>query len=120
MGLEKQLQELHAAGKRIEITWLWDGGIEVNAGGEAKLFRTVAEVSPWLQHWFGIKDGQADTLETERQRIYDSEINITIRTGGKKIFAARGNDFTGFEPKANLSNMAAVLPWLHARFIATC
>src|SRR4051794_21302852 len=30
-ALESALQELHEAGKRMEISWLWDGGIEVNA-----------------------------------------------------------------------------------------
>jgi hypothetical protein len=36
MGLEQAIQELHQQGKEVEISWLWDGGVDVNAGGEEK------------------------------------------------------------------------------------
>src|SRR3954447_22359503 len=113
-ALESALQELHEAGKRIEISWLWDGGIEVNAGGEEKNFSLVSEVLPWLQHWFGLNDreARAGALETELQKIYDSEINITIRTGGKKVFVGLGNDFTGFQAEGAVTKVSEVLSWL--------
>jgi hypothetical protein len=111
-ALEGALQELHEAGKRIEISWLWDGGVEVNAEGEEKNFRLVSEALPWLQHWFGLKDRGADALETELQKIYDSEINITIRTGGKKVFVGLGNDFMGLKAEGTVTKLSEVLSWL--------
>lgn len=112
--LESALQDLHERGKPIEITWLWDGGVDVKAGDEMRNFRSVEEVLPWLQHWYSLKPKpqKGDALETELQKIYDSEINITLRIGGKRIFVALGNDFTGFEPERNLTSMADVLPWI--------
>jgi hypothetical protein len=99
--LEQTLQELHEVKKAVEISWLWDGGVDVRAGDEERNFGSVAEVRPWLSQkvrfWYGLKpDGDSDVLETELQKIYDSEINITIRTGGEGILVALGNDFTGF------------------------
>jgi hypothetical protein len=52
--LEQALQELQEAGKTVEIFWLWDGGVEVKAGKEVRNFRSVVEVLPWLQHWYGL------------------------------------------------------------------
>jgi len=82
----------------------------------------VAEVLPWLQHWYGLKPSgtTSDALETELQKMYDSEINVTVRTGGTGIFVALGNDFTGFDMEGDVSKTADVLPWLqraiHERF----
>jgi hypothetical protein len=72
--LEQALQELHEAGRHVEISWLWDGGVDVNAEGEKRNFRSVPEVLRWLQHWYGLKPREAspDALETELQKIYDS------------------------------------------------
>jgi hypothetical protein len=94
--LESALQRLHDEGKPIEITWFWDDGVDVKAGDEMRNFRTVAEVLPWLRHWYSLKQTpqKADALETELQKIYDSEINITLRIGGNRISVALGNDFT--------------------------
>ncbi len=112
--LEQALQELHGAGKPVEIVWLWDGGVEVKAGEEERNFRFIAEVLPWLQHWYGLKSSgaSADALETELQKIYDSEINVTIRIGGKNILVALGNDFTGFDAEGKVIKISDVLPWL--------
>jgi hypothetical protein len=112
--LEHALQELQEEGKPVEISWLWDGGVDVKAGGEMRNFRSVPEVLPWLQHWYGLKSWEAspDALETELQKIYDSEINVTIWIGGKDILVALGNDFTGFDAKGKVSRMSDVLPWL--------
>jgi hypothetical protein len=46
---EQTLQELHQAKKPVEISWLWDGGVEVTVGKEEGNFGTVAEVLRWLQ-----------------------------------------------------------------------
>ena len=112
--LEQTLQSLHQAGKRVEITWLWDGGVDVNAGGEERNFRLVSEIAPWLQHWYGVKPsgGYSDSLEHELQKIYDSEINITLRTGDNDLFIALGNDFTGFTAEGKLARVADVVSWL--------
>ncbi len=112
--LEQALQELHQAGKPVEISWLWDGGVEVKAAEEERNFRSVAEGLPWLQHWYGLKSSgtSADALETELQKIYDSEINVTIRMGGKNILVALGNDFTGFDAEGKLTRISDVLAWL--------
>jgi len=112
--LESALQRLHDEGKPIEITWFWDDGVDVKAGDEMRNFRTVAEVLPWLQHWYSLKQTlqKADALETELQKIYDSEINITLRIGGNRISVALGNDFAGFEAQGKPASMAEVLPWL--------
>ena len=71
----------------------------------------------WLQHGYGLKprDASPDALETELQKIYDSEINITIRIGRRDIRAVLGNDFTGFDAKGKVSRMSDVLPWLRGR-----
>jgi hypothetical protein len=37
MGLEHAFQELHEQGKQVEISWPWDGGIDVKAGDEESL-----------------------------------------------------------------------------------
>ena len=112
--LEEALQELHEAGKPVEISWLWDGGVEVKAGEEERTFRSVTEVLPWLRHWYGLKSSGtgAYTLETELQKIYDSEINITICMGGTDIIVALGNDFTGFNAQHKVSRTSDVLFWL--------
>ena len=113
--LEQVLQELHEAGKPIEISWLWDGGVDVKAGEEKRNFRYIADVRPWLQHWYGLASPAAgsDALETELQKVYDSEIHITIRAGSDKdILVALGNDFTGFAVEGKVSNASNVLRWL--------
>ena len=111
--LEHILQSLHEAGKRVEISWLWDGGVDVSAGGEERNFRAISEVPPWLQHWYGLRptDLRSDTLEQELQKIYDSEINVTLRTGDKDLFVALGNDFTGFSAQGKLARVADLIPW---------
>jgi hypothetical protein len=112
--LESALQRLHKEGKPVEITWFWDDGVDVKAGNEIRHFHSVAEILPWLQHWYSLTPTpqKADALETELQKIYDSEINITLRIAGNRILVALGNDFTGFEAEGNPSTMAEVLPWL--------
>ena len=111
--LEHILQSLHDAGKRVEISWLWDGGVDVSAGDEERNFRSISEVPRWLQHWYHLTptDFRSDTLEQELQKIYDSEINVTLRTGDKDLFVALGNDFTGFSAEGNLVRVADVIPW---------
>src|SRR5690242_6699241 len=84
--LEHALQQLQESGKPVEISWLWDGGIDVNAGGEEMNFKRIADVLPWLQHWYGLgRVAEASSLADELQKMCDSEINVTIRTGGKRI-----------------------------------
>ena len=110
--LEQALQQLQEAGKPVEMSWLWDGGVEVNAGGEERVFSAVSEVLPWLQHWYGLgRVAHPDSPAEELQKIYDSEINI-IRTGDKRIFVGLGNSFTGFEPHGWVSSASGILPWL--------
>jgi len=65
-------------------------------------------------------DLRSETLEQELQKIYDSEINVTLRTGDKDLFVALGNDFTGFSAEGNLVRVADVIPWfqnaIHAHY----
>ena len=113
-SLERQLQKLHDAGKQLEIAWLWDGGVDVTAGDRVETFASVAEVLPWLRHWYGL-GGEAsgpDALETELQRIYDSEINVTVRLSGDRVFVALGNEFTGFAVEGDVEAVSDVLGWL--------
>ena len=112
--LERSLQKLHEARKPVEISWLWDWGVDVKAGEENRNFSSVPEARQWLERWYGLELGGAppDALETELQRIYDSEINVTIRTGGRKILVALGNDFTGFDPEGKVGSASGILPWL--------
>jgi hypothetical protein len=89
--------------------------VDVKAGNETRNFHSVAEILPWLQHWYSLTPTpqEADaSLETELQKIYDSEINITLQIGGNRILVALGNDFTGLEAKGHPASMAEVLPWL--------
>ena len=112
MGLAQALQELHEQGKQVAISWLWDGGVDVKAGDEEMNFRRVADVLPWLRHWYGLEANERDQLASELQQVYDSEIHLTIRTGGKRILVALGTDFTGLERKAYANDASAILPRL--------
>jgi hypothetical protein len=115
MGLELAIQELHQQGKQVEISWLWDGGVDVNAGGEEKNFRTVADVTPWLRHWYGLgATPDRDQLATEFQKVYDSEIHVTLRTGGKQILVALETDFTGLEEAGYIISASEILPRLQS------
>jgi hypothetical protein len=119
--LEQTLQELHEAKKAVEISWLWDGGVDAKAGGEDRNFQSVVEVRPWLRHWYGLEpDGTSDALETELQKIYDSEIHIMIRTGGEGILVAFGNDFTGLEAEGTVTTASEILPWLEKAIHERC
>jgi hypothetical protein len=76
-------------------------------------------VQPWLQHQYELKQYlKSDPLETELQKIYDSEINITIRTGGEGILVALGNDFTGFAAETKVRAAREILAWLQKAIIA--
>ena len=112
--LKSALQELHEGGKPLEITWFWDDGVDVKAGDEIRNFGSVSEILPWLQHWYSLtpEAQRADALEAELQKIYDSEINVTLRVDGDRIFVALGNDFTGFDAHGKLTSAANVLPWI--------
>lgn len=111
--LEQALEQLQKSGKTVEISWLWDGGIDVNAGGEEMNFKHIASVLPWLQHWYGIgRSAETSSLAHELQKIYDSEVNVTIRTGEKEVFVGLGNSFTGFDPQGSVNSVSGILPWL--------
>jgi hypothetical protein len=85
---------------------------DVKAGDEERNFHSVTEVRPWL-HWYGLKPGgTSDALETELQKIYDSEIHTTIRTGAEGLFVALGNDFTGFDAEKKVTTAPEILVWL--------
>ena len=113
MGLEQALQELYAAGKLIEISWLWDGGVDVNAGGEERNFSVVADLLPWFRHWYGLKGSvEPDILAAELQKMYDSELTITLRIDGNNILLALGNDFTGFQATSTVAELSQALPEL--------
>jgi hypothetical protein len=77
-------------------------GIEVNAGAEERNFGFASEVLPWLQHWYGLgsRDARSDELEMELQKIYDSEINVTIRVGGNDI-PLRSTTWSGSEVRSH-------------------
>ena len=87
----------------------------MKAGGEEKNFLSVGEILPWLQHWYDLKDRTVrhDALEMELQKIYDSEINITVQTGDKQILVALGNEFTGFQAELLFGRTAG--RWLTER-----
>ena len=82
----------------------------------------MVEVLPWLQHLYNLKSSgtSPDALETELQKIYDSEINVTIRIVGKNILVALGNDFTGFDAEGKLIRISDVLPWLQRAIHERC
>lgn len=50
MGLTQALQELHEQGKQVEISWLWDGGVDVKAGTR----KGISVALPTLLRGFGI------------------------------------------------------------------
>src|SRR5215472_10501921 len=114
MGLAQALQELYEHRKHVEISWLWNGGVDVNAGGEKRNFRHVADVTPWLRQRYGLKGTERDQLASELQRIYDSEINITIRTGRERILVALGTDFWGFGGRGYVTNASQILSRLQS------
>jgi hypothetical protein len=55
----------------------------------------------------------AARLQTELQKIYDSEINIEISwMSDGPIRVKLGNEFYGFDDEGTVTSMAGVLPWL--------
>ena len=122
--LEEALQRLHELGKPVEISWLWDGGVDVDAGGEKRSFAGLSDVLPWLQRWYALGGvAKSHLLANELQKIYDSEINVTVRTGGGRIFVGLGNEFTGFEPEGTVGAAAGILVWfqdaIHEKYPAS-
>lgn len=99
--------------KSLEISWLWDGGVDVKAGEVERNFERVSQVLTWLNENFRLPKGeiQPDSLGGELQKIYDSEIHLTIRLGKNGIFVALGTDFTGFEAQGRLKDASQILPW---------
>ena len=61
---------------------------------------------------YGLKANERDQLASELQKIYDSEIHVTIRTVGNTILVALGTEFTGLEAKALVNSASEVLPRL--------
>ena len=55
MDLAAELQKIYASEINVEISWLWDGGIEVTLGDRLNGFLAetnvtlVANILPWLQ-----------------------------------------------------------------------
>ena len=55
INLEEVLQDLYDSEINAEISWLWDGGIDVKLGDELNGYRaegkvsTVAEAAVWLR-----------------------------------------------------------------------
>jgi hypothetical protein len=53
--LEEELQKIYDSEINVQISWLWDGGIDVKLGDEMNGYeaetnvKTVAEIVPWLQ-----------------------------------------------------------------------
>lgn len=55
MDLATELQKMYDSEIHVDISWLWDGGIDVNIGNDevrAKL-EHVADILPWLQKAIG-------------------------------------------------------------------
>jgi hypothetical protein len=63
---------------------------------------------------FSLPNGemQPDNLGDELQKMYDSEIHITIRLEKKAVFVALGTDFTGFIAEGRVKDASQILPWL--------
>jgi hypothetical protein len=55
INVEAILDDLYASEINIEISWLWDGGIDVNLGDELNGYaakgnvRSMAEAAVWLR-----------------------------------------------------------------------
>src|SRR5436305_2077041 len=53
--LDTELQKIYDSEISVEISWLWDGGIDVKLGDEMNGYRAqtnirdMAEIIPWLQ-----------------------------------------------------------------------
>ena len=127
--LEEELQKIYEAKIGVSITWLWDGGVDVRLLDRSGEFiaetqvETVGDVLPWLEVAIGTHCPNAryqrgyqtavGKLQTELQKIYDSEINIEISwllAGG--IHVKIGNEFYGFDEEATVGGISDVLPWL--------
>ena len=84
---------------------------------------TVADVLPWLESAIKRHFPKAQyqrnyqtavgKLQTELQKIYDSEINIEISwVLDGPIHVKLGNEFYGFDDERAVASMADILPWL--------
>jgi hypothetical protein len=127
--LEEELQKIHEAKIGVCITWLWDGGVDVRLIDEKGEFvddtnvEEIADILPWMevavkkhfakanyQRGYQTATGK---LQTELQKIYDSEINIEISwLGDGPITVKLGNEFYGFDAQITVSKISEVLPWL--------
>ena len=128
-SLEEELEKIQEAKIGVSITWLWDGGVDVRVLDRSGAFiaetnvETVAEILPWLEAVIA-KDcptaaygrgyqTAVGKLQTELQKIYDSEINIEISwLPAGAIHVKLGNEFYGFDEKATVAGIADTLPWL--------
>jgi hypothetical protein len=130
--LQEELQRIHDAGVGVWISWLWDGGVDlrlVDESGPAIDEGQVAEVAKALAWLESVIDRRlpetnyrpgsqiaAGELQTELQKIYDSEINIEISwVGNGPVGVKLGNEFYGFDEEGTVSSMSEVLPWLQTR-----
>lgn len=127
--LEEELQKIHDAKIGVWISWLWDGGVDVRLVGkrsesvDESQVQTVADILPWLERSIKQHFPKAQyqrsyqtavgSLQTELQKIYDSEINIEISWAlDGPINVKLGNEFYGFHEEGTVTSMAGVLPWL--------
>ncbi len=61
------------------------------------------------------------TLEEELQKIYDSEINVSLSTlwdGGFEV--KLGDEMNGFDEEGQVCSAAEILPWLQAAIARHC
>jgi DNA-directed RNA polymerase subunit RPC12/RpoP len=74
MDFADELQKIYDSEINVEISWLWDGGIDVRLGDKMNGYeaeenvRSVADIIPWLQEaiaHFYPQSGYADSLDAE-------------------------------------------------------
>ena len=99
--------------KAVEISWEWDAGIDVRVGSDdSRNFTDIHQIQIWLRHFYQLGGTSTqDILTNELQRIYDSEINITmtLQRSGHIELKVRNTDAWG-----SVSDVQDILPWLQA------
>lgn len=94
MDLAAELQRIYDSEINVQISWLWDGGIDVRLGDPANGYlaeenvRTVDEIVPWLQeaiaHFFPAST-YAASLDPELRSRATTRLFVRPKVGATVI-----------------------------------
>jgi hypothetical protein len=118
MDLATELQKIYDSEINIEISWLWDGGLEVRLGDRMNGYRAettlraVADIVGWLQEaiaYFYPDSSYAKGLPREVRERAARQIFLPPSTGARVTCPQCG------APNANQSRMEEIICFICSR-----